>query len=417
MKKFAAFGKPSIVYVHLLEHMASGTGFRFRTGLLHRVKNFAPICGLKLEEEIDQRPDINTNLKFAGKTVELRDYQTDSVNHALAHDMGVLYVATGGGKTHMAASMIEQRAVSTLFLVHTKDLLYQTKKRFEDLLGTTIGLIGDGVNEAGDITVATIQTLYNNVQGGIPLPKVDMIIQDEAHHVPAETFYAVTGKIAARYVYGLSATPYRKDDTDLMIEAAAGPIVARVTPTDLINQGILSKPTIRFIPLAGETSYSKAPRFAVVNKYIVNNISRNHLIAETASQYEQKSKTVLIAVDQVKHAKLLHTLLPNATILDGSLDSISRGQILNDLRAKKIKVIISTLMKEGVDVPSLDVVINAAGGSDSMQLIGRALRRAEGKDVATIIDFVDYAHVSLHRNSLSRIRKCKAEDAFTVVVR
>jgi superfamily II DNA or RNA helicase len=417
MKKFAAFGKPSIVYVNLLERMASGAGFRFRTGLLHRVKQFAPVCGLKLEEEIDQRQDVKPNLKLMGKSVELRDYQADSVNRALAHDMGVLYIATGGGKTHCAASLIAQRSVSTLFLVHTKDLLYQTKKRFEDLLGVTIGVIGDGVDEPGDITVATIQTLYNNVQAGLPLPKVDMIIQDEAHHVPAETFYAVTGGIAARYVYGLSATPYRKDDTDLMIEAAAGPIVARVSPTDLIARGILSKPTIRFIPLTGETSYSKAPRFAVINKYIVNNESRNRIIAETAIEQMNQNKTVLIAVDQVKHGKLIQALLPDATLLDGSLPSEERGQILNDLRERKIKIIISTLMKEGVDVPSLDVVINAAGGSDSMQLIGRALRRSEGKDGATIIDFIDYAHVSLHRNSLSRIRKCKSEAAFTVIVR
>jgi superfamily II DNA or RNA helicase len=415
-KVYSGMGKMDFHKLCLLESVTED-GAKFRTGLWPRIQMVAPLIGLPVETVIDTRP-VPTINPLLMKEVSLRDYQTKAVDEVLAHDMGVLYGATGSGKTYMAAGIMGKRGLRTLFLVHTKDLLYQAKKEFEKILGFKIGVIGDGEYDIQPVTVATVQTLHRRIEEGLLKEiqdKFDMIVQDETHHIPASTFYEVTGYFNCRYVYGLSATPYRLDGADLFIEAAAGPIVAKISASDLIAQGVLSKPIIRFIPRNGETSYSSAPRFAVINKYIVNDEARNKEIAALAAKYMGEDRTVLIAINQVKHGQNIMALLPEATLLTGQDDTYTRKKTLDKLRARKIKILISTLMKEGVDVPSLDVVINAAGGTDTMQLVGRALRKAEGKDAATIIDFIDNAHVSLQRNSFARMKRLKNESQFTVI--
>lgn len=415
-KVYSGIGNMTFQKICLLENITEN-GAKFRTGLWDRIKMVGPMIGLPIEQVIDTRSMPTVNPKML-KEVALRDYQKKAVDEVLAHDMGVLYGATGSGKTYMAAGMIGKRGLRTLFLVHTKDLLYQAKTEFEKILGIEVGVIGDGEFDLKPITVATVQTLYKRIEEGMLSEikdKFDMIIQDETHHIPAATFYEVTGYFNCRYVYGLSATPYRLDGADLFIEAAAGPIVAKISASDLISQGVLSRPVIRFIPRNGETSYSSAPRFAVINKYIVNNEERNRDIAKLATGYMEQDRTVLVAINQVKHGQNLLKLIPGAVMLNGQDDTYTRKKTLEQLRNRKLKILISTLMKEGVDVPSLDVVINAAGGTDTMQLVGRALRKADGKDAATIVDFIDNQHVTLQRNSLARMKRLKNESQFTVI--
>jgi len=64
----------------------------------------------------------------------------------------------------------------------------------------------------------------------------------------------------------------------------------------------------------------------------------------------------------------------------------------------------------------LDVVINAAGGSDTIQLIGRALRVSEGKNTAIVVDFIDNQHQQLYRQSMARMKKCQKVKEFNVEI-
>ncbi|KKK94382.1 hypothetical protein LCGC14_2683440, partial [marine sediment metagenome] len=190
---------------------------------------------------------------------------------------------------------------------------------------------------------------------------------------------------------------------------------------ELIKRGYLTPPVIRFMNMPGHTSYAPMQRSFLIKRFIVENVERNKLIAAVAADFAQEGKSVLIAVNQVKHAEILKGMVDavssdRCVIMDGKVDSRTRQKILKELQDKKLRIIISTLMKEGVDVPSLDVVINAAGGSDSTQLIGRALRKSEGKEVATIVDFIDNQHIRLLHNSKARIKRCKQEEEFMVLL-
>ena len=406
-------GKNEFDPVCLLE--SADGHFRFRTGLLYRVRKVAQVVGISLEE-FDLRKMPTTSLKL--KEVTLRDYQQEPVQKMLKQDMGVLCSATGSGKTWMAAALIAGRAVPTLFMVHTKELLHQTKKVFEQALGTKVGIIGDGHMEILPITIATVQTLHNLISR---FGKLDlgmdwgMVITDECHHIPASTFFEVSGEFTCRYVYGLSATPDRKDGADLMIEAGAGPITAQVTSSNLIQSDDLVRPYVRFMPMAVRTSYEKLPFFVILRKYIVHYTPRNEMIRDLTKEQVLAGRSVLIAVNQVKHAEILKGMIPDAVLMLGQNLSSERKIILAKLQSKEIRVIISTLLKEGVDVPSLDVVINASGGTDIRQLIGRALRTSEGKKSALFLDMIDNQHVILQKNSQKRMRSLEGEKEFVVV--
>ena len=91
----------------------------------------------------------------------------------------------------------------------------------------------------------------------------------------------------------------------------------------------------------------------------------------------------------------------------GDTKSDVREKVKADLKTKKLKcVICSTIWTEGINVPSLDVIINAAGGKSERiirQLRGRGVRTCEGKDRLVYIDFFNPSHPSLIKHFGERI--------------
>ena len=404
----------------------------FRTGLLTRLESIAPTLGLRIESKTEDREIPVQDPSLLGKTINLRPYQQKAVDRMMKFDMGILCSATGSGKTYMGAAMIAYRAVPTLYLVHTVDLMQQTVEKFREILGVDIGMVGDGVFDVKPVTVAMVQTLASMMDGGCDCADCDhhkgylekalgikfgMIITDECHHIPCDTFFEATAAFSCRYVYGLSATPDRTDKADMMIEAGAGPITAEVGASELITQKRLAKAYCRHIPIAAKTSYYSAPPYMIYETYIVKYEVRNRKICEIAKEEVGNGMSVLIAVRHIKHAEIIRTMLDGfpCVVLDGRDSSATRRETLGKFRTKEVPLLISTLMKEGVDIPSLNVVINAGGGSGSRQLVGRALRLEEGKDHAVIYDFIDNQHVSLQKLSFARMQRLKKEPEFMVI--
>ena len=84
---------------------------------------------------------------------------------------------------------------------------------------------------------------------------------------------------------------------------------------------------------------------------------------------------------------------------------------------KDLKILISTVVNEGVNIPSMDVIIMAGGGKSNkltVQRVGRALRKAEGKETAKIIDFYDNDNGILLRHSKARLKTYRKEEEFQI---
>lgn len=219
---------------------------------------------------------------------------------------------------------------------------------------------------------------------------------DECHRTSAaEKFYRLGLSLPQAYRFGLSATPWRRvRGEEIKIEAVVGPTIFEVKAEDMIRERFLARPRFEVI-----TYESKMPSFSerykeLYEEMVMNNDERNRAIVEKAVELARKGHRVLIDVRRIEHGKILKEMLEKEGVKAEFLSSQSPnrwGGILEDFKEGKIPVLISTLLKEGVDIPEISAIILAGGGkSDIMtiQTIGRALRPKKGMK-AVIVDVQD----------------------------
>ena len=440
-------------YKRLLR-MTGDTRGTFPSGLAHRVYNEAQALApgdvaIHYEAEPDLMP-IDVHLADGAKP---RNYQEEAVRKALEHKRCVLQVATGGGKTFIAALLISKVRERTLFVVHTKDLLYQAKGAFEEFLtGVKIGQIGDGVVDPGEVTVATIQTLARAVgvqaqknpfddadtserpiemkaltKAAIKgvLAKSRLVIWDEVHRIASDTAYGLSQKIPeARYRVGLSASPWRDDGHDMLIEAAMGPTVYKVSATYLAERGYLVPPIIRTVRVPCAIPWHKDPRDykRIYKEEIVENEYRNEMVVKMARDFMERGITTLILVSQIRHGRKLAKMITEqyhpVEFVSGNDSSEKRKQAIQEMReGKRVCLVASTIADEGLDIRRLGALILAGGGKSStraLQRIGRVLRPFEGKKVAYVVDFADEAkYLRVHAEKRKEIYR--TEPGFTIL--
>lgn len=185
------------------------------------------------------------------QVIKPRPYQQDAINNCL-RDNGILVAPAGGGKTLMGCNIIHNVGRPTIWLTHTKDLMYQSKANAEKYLTGVgrVGVIGDGVMEWGDgkLIVATLQTLTKQPEIIDRLNDViGFVVVDEAHHLPANMFIEIIAKWKAKRILGLTATPDRKDGLERIMYLGVGPQLHVIDRQILYDQGFLIMPEVKFI--------------------------------------------------------------------------------------------------------------------------------------------------------------------------
>lgn len=339
--------------------------------------------------------------------IKFRDNQKLLLRKALKKKRGVIHAATGIGKTITQLGIISAFPdENILILTHTIDIINQTIQKLKDFKFKDVQQIGGGKKANGlhgRIVVSTMQS-FRNLDPNEYCDYFDIVMIDEAHHVSSfnGTYAHILERLLAEVRLGFSATMPTKPESIMALEGLLGSIIGKLSVNEAVSQGILAKPKIKLIKTAlnDEITYQKT--YAdVYDTGIVHNDQRNlQILTETFKQVEQ-GKTVLIMVLKVRHGKILARLATTRFGLDipfvhGKTNKIDREEIKNKLNKKKVKAAICTVVwKEGVDIPSLNTVINAAGGKDEkgvLQGIGRGLRKTDDKETVLIIDFFDPSH-------------------------
>lgn len=182
---------------------------------------------------------------------EIRDYQRPFID-ALKADNGIGVAPAGSGKTIMGMRYIYEIGRPTIWLTHTKDLMYQTKQRAEStLLGVgKVGILGDGVQDfgSGKLIIATVQTLKANPRLTEKLKDlIGVVVIDEAHHFPSTQFLDTAAAFPAKRIIGLTATPKRKDELEEYMYQGIGPVLYEVPRTALYEKDQLVLPEVRFV--------------------------------------------------------------------------------------------------------------------------------------------------------------------------
>ncbi len=371
--------------------------------------------------EIDDRRRLLKNREFAfsGK---LKPYQSKAVDIMLSRDFGTLSAPTGSGKTVMALYMIAARKQPAIIIVHTKDLAYQWIDRIVHFLGLKteqVGIIGAGKRHIGrEITVALVQSLCKCADE--ISADIGHLIVDECHRTPSRTFTDAVSEFDAKYMLGLSATPYRRDKLSKLIFWHLGDIHHEIEKKQLIRTGDVLDVDV----IIRETKF--VPYFDPVNQYskmlselTADDVRNRQIVADVAAEAESSPGVCLVLSDRKKHCENICALLhyrhdQKAFLLTGDLSSDQRIQVLNELNAGKVKVLVATgqLIGEGFDCKDLTTLFITTPVRFSgrlLQYLGRVLRPAPGKNRAKVYDYVDALVEPLMAAAKARQRTYRAD--------
>jgi len=391
-------------------------------GVLDKVTNILQEAGAKVVIRDERVAKKKIKVEFEGT---LTPIQERAVNKVKESDLGILMAPPGAGKTVMACNLIAERKVSTLVLVHRQPLLDQWKERISSFLKIPtkeIGtLSGSKKKMTGKVDVGMLQSISRMDDLSVIVEKYSQIIIDECHHIPATSFEAVMKQLPARYVVGLSATPYRKDGLEKIMFQQCGPVRIEIKSSEVSD--IPKEVSIHETGLIFPEELGRQPPYHVLIHHLVQSESRNQLITDKVSSALDQSRFILLISDRKDHLELLNQLIKqkNSTVkvvvLDGNLSAKNRRQALaqiTELRSARKQVMLmatASLIGEGFDLPELDTLIFATPLSFEGRLVqyaGRIHRESEEKNSAQIIDFVDsYSGIFLkmYRNRILTYRK------------
>lgn len=350
---------------------------------------------------------------------EEREEQLEAINALLPYTNGILHATTAFGKTVTAAAIIARKKVNTLILVHSKALLKQWHDRLTEFLNidypkheeknkrgrrkvfSPIGCFDSSGNTLhGIIDIALIQSCLDE-DGVKPFVQdYGMVIVDECHHVSSITFEQVLMSIKVHTIYGLTATPIRKDGHQPIIFMQCGPI--RFS-TDVKSQ-IAKQSFDRFL-IPRFTSYNSILEdrlsIATLYKYLSEDEIRNNLIVEDICKAVNTGRTPIILTNRTAHvsvlAEKLKATIKNVISLTGAGTTREKREAMQRLQTipdSEQLVIVATgkYIGEGFDYPRLDTLFLALPISWKgllTQYAGRLHREYEGKKDVRIYDYID----------------------------
>lgn len=409
-----------------------GTRGNFLTGLLPRVKKYCKkekipikIIGKANIEKI--KPTKKPKLKG----IVFRSDQSEILKTIKKKQRGNVVATTGSGKTIIANGIFSMFPKSNiLFLCHTTDLIFQTKKSINKYLPKRkVFVMGGGEtthwkqvqrNNGGVILVSTIQT-FSKLDPKKYADFFDITIIDEVHHVTQKgsQYSKVMEYNLSPRRYGLTATIPKKQKQVLVNEGFLGPIIGELTMEDGIAKGINAKPLINLVsvPYNAQIASNCGKKYKLYYQFgIVENKERNELIFNAAKKSIDKGEVVLIIIEKTMHGKILKALFKKrgykVPFVYGATTKERREKVKDKLKKEKLRcAICSRIWREGTNIPALRHIINAHGMKEEkiiIQAMGRGLRIYKDKTHIILSDFLD-PYKFLAEHAIRRIQVYKEQ--------
>ncbi len=359
--------------------------------------------GLKAEI-VDNRTLFEPIIDINSSIIRYRPYQYDAVRKLAVVSEGVLVAPAGSGKTVMGLSLIPLFGQPTLWLTHTNPLAKQVIDRINFFLPSLsdedIGFIGRGKWKVGKIfTVAMVQTLIRRLPQLYKIKNsFGLVILDEAHHCPASTFLKVVGCFNPYYLYGLTATPYRRDKLGRLIFQTLGDEVANIPIKLLEKDDSIMIPQIRYRTFNHAKPVHDNVVSRILKDHIIANDRRNHLIVGDVLAEATDGNICLVLSDRKAHCETLHELITigweRTGIATGDYSRKYVDEQIAKLSSGEITVLVCTnqLLGEGFDFAPLNRIFIASPfrfEGKCEQVVGRVQRPAPGKKDAIVYDYVD----------------------------
>jgi superfamily II DNA or RNA helicase len=380
---------------------------------------------------------------WAAEKRALKQYQVEALSqlqsaYSRGDKNGLICLATGLGKTFVAATFIRwlyqnNPNINVLILANTKSLIEQFDRAIWSNLpkwaATHLVYDSEKPTFLEGVTLSTFQSFHDFRKKSSEF-YYDVVIIDEAHHAPADTYLGVIKKLEPRFLLGLTATPFRKDERDVT-EIFGQPLVY-YSVYKALQKGYLAKVDYHLhndnIDEDWITQNSKKGHtIKQLNKKIFLP-ERDETICEKIFKTwtEKKLERGIIFCNSSEHAERIENLLkanfqlPVWSLTTRVKDSRERAKRLREFRTGKCSILTCyDMLNEGVDVPDVDFIVFLRVTHSRvyfLQQLGRGLRYKEGKTLLVhdfVADIRRIKRLKSFQNEFDEARKNEIEDLFT----
>ena len=374
-------------------------------GCMDKIKEVCEKSNVKLIIKDTRENGIETDYNFNGK---LNKKQERVMKELLKNDTGVLCATTGFGKTVVSAKIISELKTNTLIIVNRNNLLEQWKEKlsyFLDINKKEIGQIGASKeNPNGKLDVASFQSLFKKDNLEELIKVYGLVIIDECHHAAAYSFEKVLKAVRSKYVYGLTATPTRKDGWHKIIYMQCGDIRVRVSNRELKqnkemeHEVIVKKTNYKYIP----TEEKDKIQISEILNDMCHNTFRNSIIIEDIKKSIEEGRIPIVLTERVEHLKILKESLEKLEIpiiiYKGKMGKKKTKEIqeiikeADEKNRSRIILATSSSIGEGFDDSRLDTLfltMPVSWKGRIIQYVGRLHREHEGKEKVIVYDYLD----------------------------
>jgi len=373
--------------------------------------------GIKVDLKDERTTGRKAKFKFYG---ELNKEQKSACKKVLKEDIGILVAPPGMGKTVVAVYAIAKRKTNALILVHRKPLMEQWRLQLASFLGIDlkdIGQIGAGKNRSnGILDIAMIQSMERKGSVDDRIIDYGFVIVDECHHISAVSFERVLMQAKAKFILGLTATPYRRDGHQPIIHMQCGPIRYQKKQKDASRN--ISRYLV--IPRISEFTYEWSEESNIYDLWpkLIHDERRNQMIVDDVVKAVQDGRFPIILTERRVHlnilAEMLKDKIEHLLVLFGGVKPKRRKEILKGLshvsNKKKAILATGTYIGEGFDNPQLDtlfITMPISFKGRVVQYAGRLHRYYQGKKDVRIYDYVDGNISVLARMHQKRLKTYK----------
>lgn len=351
-----------------------------------------------------------------------RPQQMTALSHLMASQGGVVWAATGYGKTELIFQLVRAYpSLKILIVSYRKDVVRSIVSRGAAQLREPVGVVTGGKRQIERVTVCTV----NSILAADP-DRWQMLIYDEVHEAGSDDRATNLFKVRNARTFGFSATPKgRSDNSDMVVEALFGPVIYRIDYEESRKAGLVAAISVDWIKIDG-TPVPYKDDVAMMRHGVWRNDARNRAAAFNAVRHLMLGKQVLVFVDKIEHALFLKRYyLHDWPLVHGPVsteeaewyaaqgvlpdrgwlcDARQREKMRIEFEAGRLRHAIATgVWSQGVDMRCLDVLVRCDGASSfipSTQIPGRLSRGSQG----LLVDFMDSYDARLEKRSTDRLR-------------
>ncbi len=381
-------------------------------GLLDYVKGYCDKNNISYieEENVDDTRDVmgtvvrgfvkSLKAKSKGKTLKVRDYQLEAVQHALSRNRALIVSPTASGKSLIIYSLVRYYQMAgerTLILVPTTSLVEQMYSDFEDYgwsSGTYCQKVYQGYTTKieKDVVISTWQSIYK-------MPKkyfeqFGCVIGDEAHMFKAKSLTGIMTKLhRCKYRFGFTGTLDGTQTHRLVLEGLFGPVEKVTSTKELMDKKSLAKLNIKCIILKHKNIREKLS-YAEELDYIVTNERRIDFVVNLLQHLRGNTLCLFQLVE--KHGKILYDRIgeDNAFFVYGATSAEQREEIraIVDKSDNSTTIASYGTFSTGINIRNIHNIVLASPSKSKirvLQSIGRGLRTSSTKDSVLIYDIAD----------------------------